>query len=213
MKKWPFVIMGMLDCVTCLLLTFAAVYLPGSLLILLPQAAIPISMGLSTRIKGERYAKYQYLGATVVVLGILVVLEPLVTQRHVADFVCEAYDQEEFCALCEGEMNEEGCLSHRTKGDGLQSGLGESILSVQHNTSAYDHDGELCRWIPTESAQSSSSSGSTTTILLWSIVTILACIPMALSSIYKEISLSGSENIDPIFLNGVSAVLPIFILH
>ncbi|KAL7542049.1 hypothetical protein ACHAXR_012351 [Thalassiosira sp. AJA248-18] len=220
MSKKPFVVMGLLDCITCMLLTFAAVYLPGSLLILLPQAAIPISMLLSKKMKGEKYAKYQYLGAFVVVLGILVVLEPLVTQRHVADFTCEAYDQDEFCALCEEEMTEEGCLSHRTKG--LQSGLGGgSFVVAPWNEGAGDHvtlrsliqnnssssstndlDGEICRWVPSDSAQPS-SSGSTTTTLIWSVVTILACIPMTLSSIYKEMSLSGSQsNIDPIFLNG-----------
>jgi len=218
MKKTPFAIMGLLDCITCMLLTFAAVYLPGSLLILLPQAAIPISMILSKKIKGESYAKYQYLGAVVVVLGILVVLEPLVTQRHEADFVCEAYDQDEFCALCEEEMTEGGCLGHRTQGS-LQSALGGGFVVTpwngeadrvilqslaQSNSSApianNDRDGELCRWIPSDSAQ---DDGSSTTTLLWSIVTILACIPMTLSSIYKEQALSGSQsNIDPIFLNG-----------
>lgn len=90
MNKRPFVIMGLLDCTTCLLMTFAAVYLPGSLLILLPQAAIPISMALSNRIKGEQYRVYQYLGAVVVILGIVVVLEPLLTQRHVSEYTCQA---------------------------------------------------------------------------------------------------------------------------
>lgn len=214
MSKKPFVIMGLLDCLTCMLLTFAAVYLPGTLLILLPQAAIPISMILSKKIKGERYAKYQYLGAVVVVMGILVVLEPLVTQRHVADFTCEAYDQDEFCSLCEEEVSEEGCLGHRTEGSLFQSrSLGErfavddhallrSLAQSNFSAAAIDgHDGELCRWIPSDSAQTSSSGSATT--LIWSIVTILACIPMTLSSIYKEVALNGSQtNIDPIFLNG-----------
>mmetsp|Transcript_26995 Transcript_26995/g.57837 ORF Transcript_26995/g.57837 Transcript_26995/m.57837 type:complete len:598 (+) Transcript_26995:95-1888(+) len=220
MSKKPFVIMGFLDCLTCMLLTFAAVYLPGSLLILLPQAAIPISMILSKKMKGDRYAKYQYMGALVVVLGILVVLEPLVTQRHVSDFTCEAYDQDEFCALCEEEMTAEGCLSHRTEGTSKSNSGGSFLVQpwderaddhvilrslAQSNSSASaadDHFGELCNWVPTDSAQPS-SSGSTETTLLWSIVTILACIPMTLSSIYKEMALSGSQtDIDPIFLNG-----------
>jgi len=258
LPKTPFAIMGLLDCITCMLLTFAAVYLPGSLLILLPQAAIPISMVLSKKIKGETYARYQYLGAVVVVLGILVVLEPLVTQRHTAgEFVCEAYDREEFCALCEEEVGEEGCLSHRTKGSAtvsvsslsrvVSSSLSDSLYHhhgldevggvvgsvgiaflpswdegsssefanhvmlrslAQTNSSAASsttYDGELCRWIPSDSAQPSSSNGSsaTATTLLWSILTILACVPMTLSSIYKEQALTGAQsNIDPIFLNG-----------
>jgi len=210
MNKKPFIVMGLLDCITCILLTFAAVYLPGSLLILLPQAAIPISMILSKHIKGESYFKYQYLGAVVVVLGILVVLEPLVTQRHVADYTCLAYDEHEFCALCSEETTEEGCLSH-----GITSGGGDGgsfvihepwnedenvvlrSLIGQNDTSTPD---QLCHWVP---SSSSSSGSSTSTTLLWSVVTILACIPMTLSSIYKELSLSGSQqNLDPIFLNG-----------
>ena len=235
MRKRPFVVMGLLDCLTCTLLTFSAVYLPGTLLILLPQATIPISMMLSRKIKGERYRGYQYLGAVVVVMGILAVLEPLVTQRHAPAFACEAYDEDEFCALCGEETTEGGCLSHRTKGWGeLMPSSGSSGLSLvvqpwdedadEHSTvlrslarsnsssssslsTPYDdHDGELCRWVSSDSAQqSSSSSSASTTTLIWSVVTILACIPMTLSSIYKEMALSRSQtSIDPIFLNGVS---------
>ncbi len=73
-------------------------------------AAIPISMFFSNRIKGDTYARYQYFGALVVILGILVVLEPLVTQRHAEEFTCVAYN-DEFCAACGEESTEEGCLS------------------------------------------------------------------------------------------------------
>lgn len=37
--------------------------------------------------------------------------------------------------------------------------------------------------------------------LIWSVVMVLGCIPMALSSVYKEIALGESE-LDPIYLNG-----------
>jgi drug/metabolite transporter (DMT)-like permease len=241
MSKRPFVVMGLLDCITGTLLTFAAVYLPGSLLILLPQAAIPISMMLSHRIKGERYSMHQYLGAAVVVLGIFAVLEPLVTRRHDADFVCVAYDMNEYCALCGEEMTEAGCASHRVdgvgkngvtydagsgpgrRGDGLTSIAGDDIVALMrslvgsdNNSSSpsmpySDHDGELCQWMPSDSAEMPSSGTSTTTLLIWSAMTILACIPMTLSSIYKEMKLNGvgsrdGGSIDPIFLNGWVAV-------
>jgi hypothetical protein len=205
---------GLFDCITCMLLTFAAVYLPGSLLILLPQAAIPISMFFSNRIKGDTYAKYQYFGALVVILGILVVLEPLITQRHTMnDFICVAYN-DEFCAACGDEGTEEGCLSHRERTimeldwrwkNNLQAYVAEESSKLSSSPNGDYHDGELCQWVSSASSAdgSSSASDSTTTILIWSIVTILACIPMTLSSIYKEMALSGSEtHIDPIFLNG-----------
>eukprot|EP00986_Skeletonema_menzelii_P014453 scaffold9607_cov157-Skeletonema_menzelii.AAC.3 len=215
MSKRPFVIMGLFDCITCMLLTFSAVYLPGSLLILLPQAAIPISMFFSNRLKGDTYARYQYFGALVVILGILVVLEPLVTQRHTDEFMCVAYN-DEFCAACGEESTEEACVSYgkattiRTELDWnwkntLHAYVAESSKSSSNeNTSDQYSNGALCQWIPSGSTDGASSfSDSTSTTLIWSIVTILACIPMTLSSIYKEMALSGSETqIDPIFLNG-----------
>lgn len=229
MSKRPFVVMGLLDCLAGTLFTFAAVYLPGSLLILLPQAAIPISMFLSRKIKGERYAAHQYLGAVVVVLGILAVLEPLVTRRHDADFSCVAYDLDEYCALCGEETTESGCSSHRTDGGGgVHDGGGpggeggglswtsraaeDHVLvrflagGVGNSSSPSTPHGELCRWMPSDSAESSSSGTNSTTLLIWSAMTILACIPMTLSSIYKEMTLNGvgsrTGGIDPIFLNG-----------
>ena len=190
MNKKQFTTMGMLDCITCTLLTFAAVYLPGSLLILLPQAAIPISMILSKHIKGESYERYQYFGAAVVVVGILVVLAPLVTQRQEDDHVCEAFDQEKYCMLCNEETTEDGCLSHNS---GSSGNTFADLIEGEH---------QVCNWISQDSAESSGSSASTTT-LIWSFATVLACIPMSLSSIYKEMSLGGAQkDIDPIFLSG-----------
>lgn len=37
--------------------------------------------------------------------------------------------------------------------------------------------------------------------LIWSLVLVLSCVPMALSSVYKELALGESE-LDPIYLNG-----------
>ena len=75
---------------------FASIYLPGPLLILLPQAAIPISMAFSNRITGERFRLFQYAGAIVVIVGILVVLEPLMSHRNSPDNVCEAIDMDNY---------------------------------------------------------------------------------------------------------------------
>ena len=198
LPKRPFAVLGSLDCVTCLLLTFAAVYLPGPLLILLPQAAIPVSMALSARLKGERYARSQYVGAAVVVAGILVVLEPLVTGRHAPGFVCEAYDPD-FCAACGEETTEAGCLSH---GDGGPRGVVQVLA-------ASDASATACRWVPFDDARASVGGASAATTLLWSVLTILACVPMALSSIFKEQALGGPERINPMFLNGWVALFQV----
>lgn len=46
-----------------------------------------------------------------------------------------------------------------------------------------------------------SGSGGKGKELLWSMVLVLSCVPMALSSVYKEMALGESE-LDPIYLNG-----------
>lgn len=43
--------------------------------------------------------------------------------------------------------------------------------------------------------------GSEVQELVWSVVLVLSCIPLALSSVYKEMALGESE-LDPIYLNG-----------
>jgi drug/metabolite transporter (DMT)-like permease len=68
--------MGFLDCLAGIMQIFAATYLPGSLLILLLQSAIPISMALSSCFLGATYHVTQYVAATIVCAGIILVLAP-----------------------------------------------------------------------------------------------------------------------------------------
>lgn len=124
MSKRPFFVMGGLDAVAGIMQVFAATYLDGPLLILLSQAAIPMSMLISSYLLKARYSVMQYLGAAVVAGGIACVLAPSIS------------------------------------GDGN---------------------------------------------VLWSIIMIVSTIPMALSSVYKEIAL-GDQELDPIYLNGWIAV-------
>jgi drug/metabolite transporter (DMT)-like permease len=119
--------MGFLDSIAGIMQIFAATYLPGSLLVLLVQSAIPISMFLSRVIMKEQYHGTQYAAAVIVCCGILLVLSPSLT----------------------------------SSGD----------------------DGD---------------SGAATA--LWGGVLIASCVPMCLSSIYKEIAL-GDTDLDPIYLN------------
>lgn len=288
MSKVPFLIMGILDACASILYTFAAVYLPGSVLLLLPQAAIPISMILSYYIKGERYDVHQYIGALVVIIGILIVLllEPMIIisggggggGRHNTydpEYKCIAYNNmDTYCVLCEEELTMEGCISHFTS-NGSGSNTHNNAASSSGSSSNLDndeedyndyawtsqlwtavgtpaayaygdvmlrsligsnssgsgsgdnnkHNDEICQWIHTDdptsslsSSLSSETSSSTTSLLFWSSMAIVACIPMCLSSIYKELTLNGGVGnssdgrgrggggIDPIFLNGWVAV-------
>ena len=120
-KKKSFFVMGGLDGIAGILQTFSATYLDGPLLILLGQAAIPVSMVLSKLLLKAKYSGFQYLGAAIVVGGLFIVLSPTL----------------------------------------------------------------------------SGSGGS----LLWAAMMIVSCIPMALSSVYKEIAL-GETELDPVYLNG-----------
>mmetsp|Transcript_6269 Transcript_6269/g.13291 ORF Transcript_6269/g.13291 Transcript_6269/m.13291 type:complete len:428 (-) Transcript_6269:140-1423(-) len=120
----PFAVMGGLDAIAGIMQVFAATYLPGPIIILMSQSAIPISMVISRYLINARYDKYQYAGATIVAVGIVVVLAPTIT-----------------------------------------------------------------------------GGGSA----LWAIVMMLSCVPMTLSSVYKEISLGATE-LDPMYLNGMISV-------
>ena len=77
--KRSFALMGALDTLSISVQQISCVYLSGPLTILLPQAAIPISMIFSRKIKGERFHYLQYLGAAVVTAGIVIVLGPMLS--------------------------------------------------------------------------------------------------------------------------------------
>jgi hypothetical protein len=122
--KRSFAIMGALDAMAGIMQIFGSTYLPGPLIILLLQAAIPVSMVISKYLVNATYNRYQYIGALIVAGGILIVLVPSIT-----------------------------------------------------------------------------GGGS----VVWAIVLILSTVPMALSSVYKEIAL-GETELDAIYLNGWVAV-------
>jgi len=122
--KRKFAVMGALDAMAGIMQIFGATYLPGPLIILLLQAAIPVTMIISKYLLAAQYNKYQYAGALTVAGGIMVVLGPQLT-----------------------------------------------------------------------------GGGS----IIWAIVLILSTVPMALSSVYKEIAL-GETELDAVYLNGWVAV-------
>lgn len=135
LSRKPFVLMGLLDCLATSMQIFSSVYLPGPLLVLLPQAVIPFSMVASRYLLGGHYRPLQYVGAAIVVVGIVVVLGPIL-QNVVSDhttttttasnnnnyyyigttpvYVCEALPEtrQHFCTVCQQEDTAWKCLSH-----------------------------------------------------------------------------------------------------
>lgn len=77
--KKTFAIMGALDALASIMQIFGATYLPGPLIILLLQAAIPVSMVISRYLVNAQYNMYQYFGALIVAGGIMIVLAPSLT--------------------------------------------------------------------------------------------------------------------------------------
>lgn len=86
--KFSFFVMGGLDGVAGILQTFSATYLDGPLLILLGQAAIPVSMLISKYLLKAKYTGFQYVGALVVVGGIICVLSPTISGQGSVLWAC-----------------------------------------------------------------------------------------------------------------------------
>jgi drug/metabolite transporter (DMT)-like permease len=191
LSKFPFIIMGALDCLAGMMQIFATVYLPGPLLVLLTQATIPCSMILSRHITGERYSVQQYAGASVVVLGIAIVLFPVLTHARAPDFYCEAVDPiaNDDCTVCQEKATQDSCLF--------------SNGGINYTTASDSNSSDLiCHWIPYSEAAKEEEALT----FMWSLVMLASVIPMTLSTIYKEMALGGALEIDPVYLNGWIAI-------
>jgi len=198
-----FAVMGALDCLATTLQTFAAVYLPGPLLILLPQAAIPVSLGLShsRRFAGggaPGLALQQWVGAATVLLGIAIVLQPVWLRKHAPDYYCEAQDVLHHCTLCQTAVTEEACLELTIKEDGgdesstnMMSRTSRRWLEDQQVPSLLSQQEEElpCRWLPFEE----SSKEKEFLELFWSLALMASTIPMALSALYKQRAMLSVE--------------------
>eukprot|EP01006_Ploeotia_vitrea_P039074 TRINITY_DN66311_c4_g11_i2.p1 TRINITY_DN66311_c4_g11~~TRINITY_DN66311_c4_g11_i2.p1 ORF type:complete len:291 (-),score=134.03 TRINITY_DN66311_c4_g11_i2:7-879(-) len=129
--KYKFAVMGLLDSLAGIMQTLSVNFLAnGSLVILLSQAAIPVSMVISRWLLKTKYRTSQFVGAAIVAVGLVIVLLP-------------------------------------------------SFLHSSDKTGSHP--------------------------VLWAMVMILSCVPMCLSSVYKEKAL-GEVEIDAVYLNGWVAV-------
>jgi len=142
--KMSFAVMGFFDTVAGIMSAFSVNYISNaSLIVLVQQSAIPISMVISKNMLGATYTKSQYFGAGVVLAGIAVVLAP-------------------------------------------------SFFTTPAPAGA-SSDG------------AADPSGGGQNEMLWISILVLSCIPMCLSSVYKEKAL-GEVEIDVVYLNGWVAI-------
>lgn len=185
MSKKPFMVMGFLDAMAGAMQVLATVYLPGTLIVLLPQVAIPLSMIASRFILRERFTQYQYLGAAIVMVGIVVVLFPVLTQQTAPNFSCQPIDEDHYCTICQTETNQDDCESHRR----------DDTPSFEWMLQDEDVD-FYCKWISKEEALRHDDWLK----VVWSLILVFSCVPMVLSTVYKQVALQ--VQLDPILING-----------
>jgi drug/metabolite transporter (DMT)-like permease len=196
MSKKPFFIMGCLDAIGAAMQVLATVYLPGTLLVLIPQAAIPLSMCAGAFLLGEKYTANQYLGASVVFCGILVVLYPVFTHQNAADHYCQAKDLDNDCILCEMETTEEACLSHLKRRDNILLHDSTAFISFLTAGNRTDDKDFYCTWVSGDEMMKHEDW----LVFCWSIVMLISCVPSVMSTVYKQVALQAP--LDPILVNG-----------
>ena len=220
-SNWPskslsyqMMIIGMLDAITATFQTFAAVYLPGPLLVLIPQAAIPVSMLYTlcfadTKISGTRKRDHSSIlsvptmGGILVLVGIIIVLVPVWSSQRAPDYYCEATDPYNDCSVCKIATTKIECAAKSTsKANHLNlTGMEHESTQWLFNTSSTDDlqpnsVSAPCQWVPFEESTKEKESLE----VIWSILLFLSTIPMAISASYKQRaihSLSSGDTIPP----------------
>jgi hypothetical protein len=206
----PFFIMGALDALGGAMQLLATIYLPGTLLVLIPQVAIPLSMAAGSLVLREKYTVRQYIGAAVVFCGILVVLYPILSHQRDADYYCQAIDTENDCLLCQEEMTKEECLSHNSNNHDTNHNSTQQhyrfwrdlkFTNASNVTEDESNSGDssYCEWVSREEANVREEDFL---VFFWSIVMLLSCVPSVMSTVYKQVALQTASSMDPIVISG-----------
>ncbi len=149
--KYKFAVMGAYDSIAGIMQTFAVNFISNAgTIVLVQQSAIPISMGISFVMLGAKYDLSQYIGAGIVLFGIVVVLVP---------------------QMCPSLLDNDIAATAASTDVGVPASM---------NTSS-------------------------TSELVWILILVISCVPMCLSSVYKEKAL-GEMEIDVVYLNGWVAI-------
>jgi drug/metabolite transporter (DMT)-like permease len=180
--KYKFAVMGYYDSIAGIMQTYAVNYITSaSTVVLVQQSAIPISMVVSSLTLNSKYTVSQYIGATIVMSGIVFVLIP------------EFIGSTNTIATSSEISSESNMGSFFT----ASSSSSSSILSSRDSSSIHFNS-------------SSISISSNSSELLWIAILVISCIPMCLSSVYKEKAL-GETEIDCTYLNGWVAIFQFLI--
>ena len=204
LSKRPFAIMALFDSFTAILLVMSSTYLPGPLLVLLPQAGIPISMICSKIWLKTNYRLCHYIGALIVIAGIAVVLGPLFApDPDQLAYTCVPMSsdlEDEFCAICQNQSTEKDC----TRQNANIHDKNHSFDFIQVYRELEEVTMPICSWSSSSAGleEGGAARGQT---LFWSFMVILAMVPLTLSTLYKEkyTKKNNSEgfSVDAIYLN------------
>ena len=176
--KYKFAVMGYYDSIAGIMQTYAVNYITSaSTVVLVQQSAIPISMVVSSLTLNSKYTVSQYIGATIVMSGIVFVLIP--------EFIGST------STATSSEISSES---------NMRSSFTASLSSSSSILSSRD----------SSSIHFNSSISSNSSELLWIAILVISCIPMCLSSVYKEKAL-GETEIDCTYLNGWVAIFQFLI--
>jgi len=202
----PFFIMGCLDAVSATLQVLSTVYLPGTLLVLIPQVAIPLSMAAGSLILREKYTIRQYAGAVIMFCGILVVLYPILTHQRDADYYCKAIDTDNDCVICDIATSKHECLSYaqdvNDDNNDNHNFTQQQFTTTNIIADGYNNDdgsNYYCVWVSTEET---TARDDDFLVFFWSIVMILSFVPSVMSTVYKQVALQTASTLDPILING-----------
>ena len=197
----PMMVIGTLDAITATIQTFAAVYVPGPLLVLVPQVAIPISILVRSPRSGGTWATHSIgwswptVGAILILIGILIVLVPVWSSERAPDYYCEAIDPDNDCTICKIASTEMQCTGTASSKTHPQHNRSDGILVLPRwlfNASSTDdgpHHSEplACQWLPYNESTKEKESLE----VMWSILLMISSIPMAMSAVYKQRALQS----------------------
>lgn len=194
-------IIGILDAITATLQTFAAVYVPGPLLVLVPQAAIPVSMickycftrtktaGASERAITSSIFSMPAMGAIIILVGIFIVLEPVWSSQRAPDYYCEAIDPYNDCSICNIASTEMECAgkstsqAHHLNVSEIPRASKQWLFNASSTDEVHPNSGSVpCQWIPFEESTKEKESLE----VIWSTLLVLSTIPMAISAVCKQ---------------------------
>jgi hypothetical protein len=182
-----YAIAGTLDGLTMTMQIFAAVYVPGTVWVVLPQTVWLLLLVLRRR----RISLVLALGTMLLSAGILFTTWHVWRNRQGPEYACQAVLTEDDCLACQHAFTEDACTQReKQRPEVIDSDRGGDLDA-------------LCQWVPYEEA---TETDGDVLAFFGSLVLLVSTIPMAFSALYKQRLLSRTGNVLTLVWNGWMAV-------